>query len=155
MAKEGCVVDIADFEDVALIVISAGTRAGGVIGIYEAGIEARRRVVNRVAVGVCRAKREISRGARGLDLQSVVNRVGSLFQARDVGEAVKRTVRIGVIAARHGEINSRLAGHRDAIDHAAVANVGAERLAGSEWILRGGERLKLIYVALGGEMGSF
>ena len=60
LSEERQIVDPADIQHVALVKIGTGAIRGRVVGVDERTIITIRRVINRVAVGVCRREAESS-----------------------------------------------------------------------------------------------
>ena len=54
--EEWKIIDIAESEDLALVVVGTSARPGEIVGIHEIPVEAIGGIVNRVGVGVSRAE---------------------------------------------------------------------------------------------------
>src|SRR5262249_31692373 len=72
--EEGHIPDITDVEDMPLIEVGTGAVAGGVIRVNKASIEAVRRVVDGVAVGIGDAELQTAKVAAYGGLKRVVDR---------------------------------------------------------------------------------
>ena len=72
LSEEGHVVNVADIQDMALIEIRAGPSAAQIVGIDEVSIVAIRRIVQRMAIGVCQIEIQPAHVTADRNLQRVV-----------------------------------------------------------------------------------
>src|SRR5712692_1804229 len=90
-------VDIADRKIVALVEIGASAIGGKIVRVDKRGIAPVGRVVDRVAVGVRHAQRQVAEGSLRSELQGMIDRISSVPKGIDVAESFEiRSLRIDI-----------------------------------------------------------
>src|SRR5260370_884242 len=84
LLEKGQGVDVAEGKVMSLIEIR-GARVGAyVVAVHERVVEALRGIVNRMAVGICKANLQIPNGRPRTDLQLVIAGIRSIFEPSNI-----------------------------------------------------------------------